>query len=320
MNFGPLGKQAQSRRRFINIRYRLYVSVIGLLLLFTFAADTFNVAPADVSQFTILSQNPFFTEVKSELNIGTNRTLYAVVQRDSNSQYFDPQGQPLAESEIAQSQLNTVRFPVVSTDVQIDQDQSADQDPADQPLDVLIPAPLNPGKRNVLEYPVYGIVSPIVYSTQSTFVDANGNPYNDTVGGACSAASQAAPIQQLLKGGIAHVWSSPQPGEAYDSNRHGITNSYIVGHSSDCTRHAYSEIFKALDRNSKVGEEFYIYDRQGRFLRFRVFEVLQILATDDQIAFRQDFGDRRVVTLQTSVLLGGGRIDRWLTRGELILE
>jgi hypothetical protein len=58
-------------------------------------------------------------------------------------------------------------------------------------------------------------------------------------------------------------------------------------------------------------------------MKFKVFEAITIRAEDTEIAYKS-FGDRRVVTLQGSVLeIVNGFLQptkRWLTRGELVLE
>jgi hypothetical protein len=195
-------------------------------------------------------------------------------------------------------------------------------------LKELVPAPINPEKYNHLYYPKYEINANIVYSQASDFdIIDPGQP--------CSTKSMNTPIQKLVKEGIVHLYGSPLPGEVrypedpgevygFDSKGiqqrgSGIGNSYIVGHSSECTQHAYTKIFEPLMQRSQVGEEFYIWDQQGRKLKFVVFDVRQIDDTDTKEAYRR-FDDRRVVTLQTSVFITMNNIDRWLTRGELVLD
>jgi hypothetical protein len=195
-------------------------------------------------------------------------------------------------------------------------------------LKELVPTPINPEQYNHLYYPKYEINANIVYSQASDFdIIDPGQP--------CSAKSMNTPIQKLVKEGIVHLYGSPLPGEVrypedpgevygFDSKGiqqrgSGIGNSYIVGHSSECTQHAYTKIFEPLMQRSQVGEEFYIWDQQGRKLKFVVFDVRQIDDTDTKEAYRR-YGDRRVVTLQTSVFITPNNIDRWLTRGELVLE
>jgi hypothetical protein len=82
--------------------------------------------------------------------------------------------------------------------------------------------------------------------------------------------------------------------------------------------------FKPLERRSQVGEEFVIYDRFGRELKFQVFEAFEIGEQGSDLAL-QNYPDKRVVTLQTSILefipgQGFKPTKRWLTRGELAVN
>jgi hypothetical protein len=173
----------------------------------------------------------------------------------------------------------------------------------------IIKAPSNPQYTNRLFYPKYNINDvPILYST---FDDVFIRSQDGSVVPRDTNARNSS-FQRLLKQGIVHLYSTALPGE--------VGNSYIVGHSSDYAPiTAYSAIFKPIERRSQPGEEFIIYDNQGRKLVFRVFDTLRITADQADEAYR-DFGDKRVVTLQTSIVVNPNVIDRWLTRGELILE
>jgi hypothetical protein len=160
--------------------------------------------------------------------------------------------------------------------------------------------------KNLLYYPKYGISANIVYSTRDDVYNADGTPKN--------TGARNSSFQQKLKRGILHLYSTPLPGE--------IGNSYIVGHSSDycpCTK--YSRIFKPLEKRSQVGEIFYIYDHHGNKMTFRVFEAFELRNVDSPEAMQEaykSFGNKRVVTLQTSIFVNANQIDRWLTRGEMI--
>jgi len=316
MNFGPTGKRPRSRRRFANLRYRLYVAVVALLLLFTVGSDTYNIAPVNLSIFSILSQNPLAVEVKQGLALEEKPFLHAVINNNVSKVFLDPTGKTIQEGAISATDLNILQWPVV--DLASGQGKGKSEKPT---LDELIAPPLNPEKVDILEYPDYGIVAPIKYTTERDIYDENGNPYTDKgdVGNPCSYDATNTPVQLKLKEGIVHMYFSPKPGELPDPKKGTFGSSYIVGHSSDCTRHAYSTIFKALDRNSQPGQMFYIYDSKGRKLTFRVFQVERILDSQTDIAY-EDFGEKRVVTLQTSIFVSNYQIDRWLTRGELVVD
>ena len=130
------------------------------------------------------------------------------------------------------------------------------------------------------------------------------------------------PIQIKLRDGVVHLTEEVHP---YSVMPGEIGNSYIVGHSSNYSwvKSNYNEIFKPLEKRTQVGEEFIIYDKYGRELKFKVFETILIEETDTATAFKL-FEGRRVVTLQTSVLTWRGGVliptHRWLTRGELVLD
>jgi Sortase domain len=193
-------------------------------------------------------------------------------------------------------------------------------------LKELVPTPINPEKFNHLYYPRFEVNANIVYSQPSDYdiIDV-GNP--------CSIKSMNTPIQKLVRQGIVHIYGSPLPGEVrypedsveyYGKDTNGIQllgtgigSAYIVGHSSECTQHAYTKIFEPLQQKSSIGDEFYIWDQVGRKLKFRVFEVLEVKDTDTKTAYKE-YPDRRIVTLQTSIFYSATNINRWLTRGELV--
>jgi Sortase domain len=188
----------------------------------------------------------------------------------------------------------------------------------------LVPAPIDCEKRSTLSYPQYKIEAPIQYLSYSDMfglnsdgsVNFNEDPVfeNHPIYGDINS-----PIQKKLELGVVHLTTiSPLPGE--------VGNSYIVGHSSNWgfIKSDYNTVFKPIERTSKSGEEFYIYDDMCRKLKFKVFESLEIEDSNVMEAYK-NFGDKRVVTLQGSIVSyrpeGGVQpYQRWLTRGELVLE
>lgn len=189
-----------------------------------------------------------------------------------------------------------------------------------QSLDNLVPRPQNAQLVNFLRYPKYNINTPIIHAGFFDYFEKNANQtanFNKSISEDTTKNDPLAnPIQKLLVGGIVHLPFSPEPGE--------IGNSYIIGHSSNYSfiKSSYNTIFKPLESTSKVGEEFIIYDRFGRELKFRVFESLKIAGSDSTEAYK-NFPDKRVVTLQTSILTFTSGTwqptHRWLTRGELVV-
>jgi hypothetical protein len=194
------------------------------------------------------------------------------------------------------------------------------------PLNDLVPIPDNPQLVSFLRYPKYNINVPVQYAGLKDLFQTNekGDFLKDKNGSYLPIEEDVArdgplgvPIQRLLIDGIVHIGFTPQPGE--------IGNSYIVGHSSNfnSVQSNYNYIFKPLEQISQVGEEFFVYDKSGRELKFVVFETKSILEKDVAEAYK-DFGDKRVVTLQCSILefvpgKGLQPTKRWLTRGELVL-
>lgn len=199
------------------------------------------------------------------------------------------------------------------------------------PLNDLIPIPANPQLVSFLRYPKYNINVPIKYSKledlfqtndKGEFIkDKNGSyiPFEENV---ARDGPLGVPIQRLLVDGIVHIGFTTQPGE--------VGNSYIVGHSSNFStvQSNYNYILKPIEQISQPGEEFYVYDKDGRELKFKVFDTLKIDEKDTAEAYK-DFGDKRVLTLQTSILsyctstvtgkYAYQPCERWLTRGELVI-
>jgi hypothetical protein len=190
----------------------------------------------------------------------------------------------------------------------------------------IVKAPENAELKDFLRYPKYDINVPIKYAglTDMFQTDPSGELIKDELGRLLPIIENvdrdgplSVPIQRLLVDGIVHIGFTALPGE--------VGNSYIVGHSSNfaSVESNYNYIFKPLEKRSQLGDEFFVYDKDGRELKFRVFEVKEILEEDVQEAYKT-FGEKRVVTLQCSILewvkgYGLKPTKRWLTRGELAL-
>jgi len=191
-------------------------------------------------------------------------------------------------------------------------------------LQDLIEIPDEIEKTNWLSMPDYGIEVPLIYASfQDTFVsDDNGiinfseliqeDPEEVRRGN-----YESVPVQRLLRDGIVHLPYSVYLGE--------VGHSYIVGHSSNFSsvESDYNFIFEPITEKSKVGDQFFIYDYEGRKMKFEVFEVISLREEEVAEMFRP-FPDKRVVTLQASILENvNGNLEptkRWLTRGELVVE
>ncbi|MGL4758098.1 MAG: hypothetical protein ACRCXZ_02090 [Patescibacteria group bacterium] len=268
----------------------------------------------------VLDEGLFYKQLisKDEFSKNNPATIPAIALIDNVSKsFFNPKGELI--KDVSPEVFNQAQAPtIVNKSQQIDYNQAPK-------LKELIPTPLRPEKYNHLYYPKYEINANIVYAGKNDFdIIDEGRP--------CSARSMNTPIQKLVREGIVHIYGSPLPGEVryptdppefygFDdkgkrSEGKGIGSSYIVGHSSECTQHAYTRIFEPLMKKSQVGEEFFIWDQMGRKLKFNVIEVKEINDVDTNSAYK-DYPNRRIVTLQTSVFYTMSNIKRWLTIGEL---
>jgi hypothetical protein len=222
----------------------------------------------------------------------------------------------------------------ISTKVIKELDQKSPIDNSDEPKDeksvepkllsTLIQIPEKCEKKNWLSFPKFKVEANLQNQSFDEFFEKNENdkidfrkPIQEKQSDINAGNYESIPIQKLLKTGVVHIPITPQPGE--------VGNSYIVGHTSNfpSVKSDYNTIFKAFESKSEIGDEFFIFDHQCRKLKFKVFEVTAIKSAEIQEAYK-NFGDRRTVTLQGSILeYVNGYLEptkRWLTRGELVLE
>ncbi len=189
----------------------------------------------------------------------------------------------------------------------------------------LIKVPENPEKTNWLSFPDYSVEAPIIYASFQDMFETDENnlvdfskPIIEDREEVNRGNYESVPVQRLLRNGIVHLPYSPYPGE--------LGNSYIIGHSSNFSQvqSDYNFVFKSLVKQTKDGDIFYIYDKDGRKLKFKVFESLEIFEDEIEVSYK-NYPDKRVVTLQGSILVTqpDGSVQptkRWLTKGELILD
>jgi hypothetical protein len=193
-----------------------------------------------------------------------------------------------------------------------------------KPLSTLIKVPEKCEKKNWLSFPKFEVEANMQNQSFDEFFEKDVNdkidfdrPIQEKQADINAGNYESVPVQRLLKTGIVHVPITPQPGE--------VGNSYIVGHTSNfaSVKSDYNTIFKPFESRSEIDDEFYIFDHQCRKLKFKVFEVKAIKSAEIKEAYK-NFGDKRVVTLQGSILeYVNGYLKptkRWLTRGELVLE
>lgn len=186
----------------------------------------------------------------------------------------------------------------------------------------------NLDKKNLLVFPKYKIEVPIIHLTFDQMYPRNKNGEIDFNGElnypldrpVCQQAvyrDTCHPVQKALELGAVHLPMSVHPGE--------IGTSYIAAHTSNWgfVKSPYNAIFKPMEGQTKVGDEFFVFDNWGRKLKFRIFDSLEIRADDLTNAYKK-FDNRRTITLQGSVLKwtkqGLQPTHRWLSRGELVEE
>ena len=334
-------------KRLWRYRYRFYALIIIVLTVFIVGSDTTDAVS------TLVSKDSLTTEIVSSSLFGQQVRTYVAPQ--------GPQVEQIVYRGADKLFVNTLRNVVTQGDEKNYYDNygfvlkppivdaSVVQAPAvvEQPvLNDIVRAPYNPERKNYIEYPRFSVQAPLVYTVPSDIYERDGNgninysrPITEDPQADYHGNYTSIPILRLLLDGVVvmtGIPGIPYPGE--------LGNSYLVGHSSNFSSvvSPYREIFKDLVNHSAVGDEFYIYDAQGRKLKFRVFEIVDLKFDGSQetadaaygyqrkadasgnIITTNRFSNRRVVTLQTcrSVFYGGYWYPtyRWLTRGELVPE
>jgi hypothetical protein len=194
-------------------------------------------------------------------------------------------------------------------------DTGSEEIPKDK-LSTLVPVPKTVEKKSFIQYVGKPVEAPIIITDVEDMFATNSDG-SINLSQRIDDSAIDSPTQKKLDKGPVHLAISPLPGEK--------GNSYISGHTSNFgfIDSAYKTIFKPLERSTKVGEKFYIWDCEGRKLQFDVFESLEINAGDTSEAWK-DYPNDRVVTLQGSILeTVNGKLEptkRWLTRGKLNLQ
>jgi hypothetical protein len=311
-------------RRLWRLRYRLYAFLMVIVATLAVFSSTNN-APESVDIFGVdyTWQNILVKKVGSTLQqvaTGTGATENLTPEQIKKIEQDKLGLQLTKDLKKAGYDLGTISSQAF-LDLNIElpvtvnyAEQPSDPNQKTQTLDDLIPRPANPTRFSFLSYPDYKVNAPIVYTSfQDLFATAPDGQldFNSPL----SQNSTDSPVQMKLRDGIVHLAFTPQPGE--------IGNSYIIGHSSNFSyvKSSYNTIFKPLEKRTKPGETFIIYDRFGRELVFEVFETKAIQAEDTNEAYKIFGPNDRVVTLQTSILeLKDGKFQptkRWLTRGIL---
>lgn len=324
--------KTKKRKKIWNLRYRLYALLVIIVIApMTFYASDKNIPEAVTSlNYEIVESNILASRLKRIQNTAQANLELANLEELEDRDVFDIEGGVITD-QLKRAGINTgfissrpfidFGFPVKVSDEEIErareQKEVENRQEKDNSLNSIIPAPNNPSPiRNVLVYDKYKIRVPIIYTTFADLFEKREDGSFDFTR-PLDTDDTNSPVQRKLEQGIVHLAYTPQPGE--------IGNSYIVGHSSNYSwvDSPFNRVFAPINQQSQPGETFVIFDRHGRELKFRVFEVLKIRDDETALAYK-NFPDRRVVTLQTSILgTRNGRIEathRWLTRGELVLN
>jgi Sortase domain len=314
-----------------SLRYRLYALVVVFLLpalLFSGDINIKNNVPVDIG-FRIVNSNILAQQVMREdldAKPAQNEQKIALKEKpiantllveDGRLAIYDKDGNEITryftDSELYKLIYNKTEVKIQVNEPKSDNKSENQTENQIKSIEEVVKKPETAVRKNWLKYDKYKIQTPVLYATLDDLYNKNAKGqfnYNDPI----NQDPIDAPVQKKLKDGIVHLGSTVQPGE--------IGNSYIVGHSSNYSfvKSDYNTIFKPLESTSKPGEDFFIYDKDGRELKFCVFEAIKIEDSDAKTAYK-DFGNKRIVTLQTSILgWRGGQLlatHRWLTRGEL---
>ena len=331
-------------RSFWQLRYRFYGIMVVLILLPILYSSGANIPQnIDVFGYTVESSTFIADKIKKIPLKTDKKTDKKVENTDFTPKFADLQSKITATELIdltgpkITNELKNANYNLgnLTADMLIDlgyKDENLQTEKVPKSdvkkevmLDDLVKKPENPQRVSFLRYPRFNVNAPIIYSTFEDLFElkVNCDPNKDEL--RClnfqkprDTSEITSPVQIKLRDGPVHMALSPPPGE--------IGNSYIVGHSSNFSwiKSNYNKVFAPLEKASKVGDEFTIYDKDGRELRFRVFEVKQILEADTKTAYENFGSERRIVTIQTSILTqttsGILPTHRWLTRGELILD
>jgi len=333
--FLPNKRRKTVWRTLWQLRYRFYGILVVLVLVPVLYSSTGNIPQSiDAFGYTTVQSGILADKIVKETKEAKNEPppKFASPQpvdnpNNANNPNVDWDGDKLnreLNEQLKKSNYNLGKItPIMDAEGQpIDQKNAKDKS-----LNDLVPKPNNAQRTSFLRYPRFNINAPVIYSTFDDLfakkADCQPSPDNfecidfrtpkDT-------ADTESPVQLKLRQGPVHMAFSPLPGE--------IGNSYIVGHSSNYSwiKSNYNKVFAPMEKVSSVGDEFTIYDQDGRELKFSVFEVKQIAEEDTKTAYQNYGEERRIVTLQTSILTTNLRTGiqmpthRWLTRGELIMR
>ena len=307
-------------------RYRLYSILVMFAIIPLLSADTFNFPQTVFTTGAVYSQNIIIAKRIQAKNFNSDSAIASLNQKSENKQKNDVviklsgQGNGFPEPD---QNAKTPEIKPTDTTNGTDQQNGVSNPAPEAPriltLEDLIPKPDSPQFKSQIVYAKVKIKAPIIWSRLEDLYEKNPDgsinvekAITEKEADIKAGNYESTPIQKLLKDGTVHLADSVMPGE--------VGNSYIIGHSSNYRQviSNYNNVFATLQQG-KEGEEFIIFDADGRELNFRVFES-RVIDYDDVKTAYKDFGDRRVVTLQASVLVNGKPLKRRLVRGELVVK
>jgi len=329
-------KQHFNKKKVFRNRYRWYSILVIFAIVPLLAADTFNFPQTVFTTGARYDINSFIAKKIEAKSFNPSEAIAALDQKSEKSQIIKITGQGVSVPEpdsMAKAPDLVIKQPDTNpTQNSTDKPTSnpptnenqnpvtnpAPEAPRSKTLDEIVAKPDSPQFRSQLVYSKVKIKAPIIWSKLDDLYEKNSDGSINILKQIAEKEEdikkgnyESTPIQKLLKDGVVHLADSVMPGE--------IGNSYVIGHSSNYRQviSNYNYVFATLTQ-SKIGDEFIIFDPDGRELKFKVFDVTVIDFTDVETAyFPKGIDGKRVVTLQASVLVNGKPLKRRLVRGEL---
>ncbi|MBC7472188.1 MAG: sortase [candidate division SR1 bacterium] len=300
------------------MRKRFRISFKSILIFILILSVLFT----GFEMYKYIGKNPT-KQVVSAISPKSNEEIKQLEQNTIDNKYFqDPLGEELSKTlkkyGIDMGFISTANILRLNQKIPISIKDADKIDktalPRYETLDSIKPIPTTIVQKNMLIWDEYNIKVPLNYASFQDLFQANDD---GTVNFDKSIDNNPtnSPVQQLLIQGIVHLPYSPLPGEQ--------GNSYVIGHSSNYSsvKSDYNYALAPLIEKTKNGQIFKIYDYVGRELNFKVFDSVAVKEAEIGEAYK-NFGDRRIVTLQGSILedVNGKKLPtkRWLVRAELV--
>lgn len=330
------GRRFLGLRKLLYLRYRVYAICVIFFSVFIVNQDTTNavktLVPANSLTYKISNQNVFAKQIETYQGPESDK-ISKIIHRDKDTLYVTKSAKLSTGGEEYNKYKNygyTFKTPAVDlrnfsnytpeelTQIGVDPKLSNVNKKDNQPAELIAPpappelndiirAPANPERKNFIDFPKFNIKAPILYTAPSDVYYTNSDgtvdynrPILDDPNAAARGNYTSTPLLRMLVDGVIHMGGIPgvpMPGE--------LGNAYIAGHSSNYSsvQSPYNEVFAPLVDRVQAGDEFYVYDQQGRKLTFRIFGTDTIHFQDNpELAYKRDdpeYANRRIMTLQT---------------------